>query len=184
MANHRNNVVIDIGLIVFSVLVAIILTRTGGLQGILTATQETRFIGSFIAGIFFVSIFTAAPATVALGEIAQYSSAISVAIIGGLGALVGDLMIFHFVRDRVSEDFSYLVKMAKSKKIIAVFKFKMFRWLILFFGALIVASPLPDEIGVTMIGLSKLKTSWFIPLSFFLNSVGILIICLIAKSLQ
>lgn len=183
MSNHQNNLIRDLGVVIPSILIAIVLAETGALESIITSTQEVRFIGSFIAGMFFTSVFTTAPATVALGEIAQSNSAILVAIIGGFGALVGDLIIFYFVRDRVSEDFSYLVKIAKSKKIVTVLRFKMFRWLIPFIGALIVASPLPDEIGVTMMGLAKLKTSWFIPLSFFLNSVGILIIGLIAKSL-
>lgn len=183
MNNHQNNLVRDLGVLALSIFVAIALAETGALESLVTSTQEVRFIGSFIAGILFVSVFTAAPATVALGEIAQSNSAVMVAIIGGLGALVGDLIIFRFVRDRVSEDFSYLVKISKSERLVSVFKLKLFRWVVPFAGALIVASPLPDEIGVAMMGLSKIKTSMFIPLSFSLNAVGILIIGLIAQSL-
>ncbi|MEK7121661.1 MAG: hypothetical protein AAB857_03055 [Patescibacteria group bacterium] len=183
MNNHENNLTRDLGIIVLSVLVAVIFAKTGALESLITSTQEVRFVGSFIAGILFVSVFTAAPATVALGEIAQSNSVITVAIIGGLGALIGDLIIFRFMKDRVSQDFSYLVKMSKSERIVSIFKLKLFRWLIPFVGALIVASPLPDEIGLAMLGLSKIKTFVFIPLSFLLNSVGILIIGLIAKTL-
>lgn len=173
----------DLAIIALSILVAIILAKTGALENIITSTRELKYAGSFIAGILFVSVFTAAPATVALGEIAQSNSAILVAIVGGLGALVGDLIIFRFVKNRVSEDFSYLVKISKSERIVSVFKLKLFRWLIPFIGALIVASPLPDEVGLAMLGLSRIKTSVFIPLSFLLNAMGILIIALIAKAL-
>ena len=183
MNNHGNNLVRDLVLIVFSVFIAVILARTGALKDLITSTQEVRFIGSFIAGIFFVSVFTAAPATVALGEIAQSNSVIAVAILGGLGALIGDLIIFRFVKDRVSEHFSYLIKASKTERIVSIFKLKLFRWIIPFVGALIIASPLPDEIGVAMLGLSKMKNSYFILLSFVLNSAGILIIGLIAKAL-
>lgn len=183
MNNYQNNLVRDLGALVLSIFVAITLAETGALESLITSTQELRFIGSFIAGILFVSVFTAAPATVALGEIAQSNSAVMVAIIGGLGALVGDLIIFRFVRDRVSEDFSYLVKISKSERLVSVFKLKLFRWMVPFVGALIVASPLPDEIGVAMMGLSKIKTSMFILLSFLLNAAGILVIGLIAQSL-
>ena len=141
-----------------------------------------RFIGSFIAGILFVSVFTVAPATVALGEIARVNSLIITAVIGGLGALAGDLIIFRFVRGRISQDFSYLVKISKSERLVLIFKLKLFKWLIPFIGALIVASPLPDEIGLAMLGLSRMKTSVFILSSFLLNSIGILIIGLIAKT--
>ena len=183
MNNHQNNLIRDLVLVVFSVLIAIIFAKTGALQDLITSTQEVRFIGSFIAGILFVSVFTAAPAAVALVEIARSNSVITVAILGGLGALIGDLIIFRFVKDRVSEHFSYLIKASKTERIVSIFKLKLFRWMIPFFGALIIASPLPDEIGVTILGLSKMKSSYFTLLSFLLNSAGILIIGLIARAL-
>ena len=173
----------DLALVILSVFIAIILAKTGALKDLITSTQEVRFIGSFISGILFVSVFTAAPATVALGEIAQSNSVITVAIIGGLGALIGDLIIFRFVKDRVSQHFSYLIKVSKSERFFSIFKLRLFRWIVPFVGALIIASPLPDEIGVAMLGLSKMKNSYFILLSFLLNSAGILIIGLIAKAL-
>jgi uncharacterized membrane protein YdjX (TVP38/TMEM64 family) len=43
-------------------------------------------------------------------------------------------------------------------------------------GAIIIASPLPDEMGVGLMGISKLKTSQFILLSFVLNAIGIFIV--------
>src|SRR3989344_2764118 len=183
MDNHGNNLVRDLGVIVLSILIAIILGKTGILESILVSTQGARFIGSFIAGIFFVSVFTAAPATVALGEIAQSNSVITVAILGGLGALIGDLIIFRFVKDRVSEHFDYLIKISRSERLLSIFKLKLFRWIVPLVGALVIASPLPDEIGVAMLGLSKMKSSYFILLSFILNSAGILIIGLVAKAL-
>src|SRR3989344_5737913 len=183
MDNQGNNLIRDLSLIILSILIAVILAKTGTLESLITSTQGMRFIGSFIAGIFFVSVFTAAPATVALGEIAQSNSIYTVAVLGGLGALIGDLIIFRFVKDRVSEHFDYLIRVSKSERLFSIFKLKLFRWIIPFVGALIIASPLPDEIGVTMLGLSKMKNSYFILLSFVLNSAGVLIIGLIAKAL-
>jgi len=106
-----------------------------------------------------------------------------VAIVGGLGALIGDIIIFRFVKDRVSEHFAYLIKASRSERLFSIFKLKLFHWIIPFVGALIIASPLPDEIGVTMLGLSKMKSLHFILLSFILNSAGILVIGLIAKTI-
>ena len=97
--------------------------------------------------------------------------------------MIGDLIIFRFVKDRVSEHLSYLIKVSKTERIVSIFKLKLFRWIIPFVGALVIASPLPDEIGVAMLGLSKMKNSYFILLSFLLNSAGILIIGLIAKTI-
>ncbi|MDP1760078.1 MAG: hypothetical protein Q8L01_01300 [Candidatus Woesebacteria bacterium] len=183
MDNHKNNLMRDLGIIILSIVIAVILVKTGALKSLLTSTQELKFIGSFVAGIFFVSVFTAAPATVVLAEIAQSNSIFWVAFLGGIGALVGDLVIFRFIKDTLSADFLYLIKKSKSERLISIFKLKLFRWLVPFAGALIVASPLPDELGLTMMGLSKMKTSLFIPLSFLLNFLGILAIGFITKVL-
>ncbi|MBI4118928.1 MAG: hypothetical protein HY452_01560 [Parcubacteria group bacterium] len=182
MKKRGNNLMKDLAIIAFSVIIAVLIVKTGALKAILISTQEMRFVGSFVAGMFFVSIFSAAPATVVLAEIAQSNSVFWVAFFGGIGALVGDLIIFRFIKDRLAEDFLQLIKKTKSERLVSIFRLKLFKWLVPFFGALIVASPLPDELGLAMMGLSKMKTSLFIPLSFFLNSLGILIIGIIAKA--
>jgi hypothetical protein len=185
MINQRKTAIYkDLGIICLSILIAVILAKTGAIKELLTATKEAEIIGSFLAGIFFTSMFTTAPATVALAEIAQSNSILLVAIFGGLGALLGDLIIFRFIKDHISEDITYLINKSKSKRLVSVFHLRSFKWLVPFLGALVVASPLPDEIGLTMMGLSKMKMALFVPLSFLLNSAGILIIGLIAKMLQ
>ncbi|MEK7580169.1 MAG: hypothetical protein AAB465_00940 [Patescibacteria group bacterium] len=183
MDNHRNNLVRDFVIIFLSVVVAVILAKTGIFKSLLGSTQELGILGSFLAGIFFVSIFTAAPATVVLAEMAQTNSILLMAFFGGLGALLGDLIIFCFVKNNLSEDFLYLIKKTKSERLMSIFRLKLFRWLIPLLGAIVVASPLPDELGLMMMGLSKMKTALLIPLSFLLNSLGILIIGLIAKAI-
>ena len=180
--SNKNNIMRDLGIVVLSITIAVILAKTGALAGILTSTQEWRILGALVAGIFFVSIFTAAPAGVVLFEIAGANSIWEVALFGGIGALIGDLLIFRFIKDSLSEDIHWLIRKTKQERLVAIFRFKMFRWLIPFIGALIVASPLPDEVGLAMMGLSKMKTSIFIPISFALNFLGILVIGLFAKS--
>jgi len=171
----------DLGVVALSIAVAVILAKTGALQGVLTSTQEWKLMGSFIAGVFFVSIFTAAPAGVVLFEMASTSSMWTVAFFGGIGGLLGDLLIFRFIKNSFSKDVHWLIRKSKQDRLIAIFKLKLFRWMIPFIGAIIVASPLPDELGLTMLGLSKMKMSIFIPLSFTLNFIGILIIGLLAQ---
>ncbi|MDO8430082.1 MAG: hypothetical protein Q7S73_01830 [bacterium] len=179
--DSQNNIIRDFGIVILSILIAIMLAKTGALNEILTATQESRFLGSFLAGIFFVSIFTAAPAIVVLIEIIKSNSILEVAFFGGIGALIGDLLIFHFIKDNLAKDIKWLIDKTKQERLVSIFKLKLFHWLIPFIGALIVASPLPDEIGLAMMGLSKMKTQLFIPISFLLNFIGIFILGLIAK---
>src|SRR3989338_5890405 len=167
MNNNKYNLIKDTSIIALSVLIAIILVKAEVLVSILASSKELELFGSFIAGMFFTSIFTVAPATVVLAEIAQVNSIFWVALFGGVGAMIGDLIIFRFVKNRLSDDILYLLKKSKSERLVSIFRLRIFRWLIAFLGALIIASPLPDELGLAMIGFSKIKTSLFIPISFF-----------------
>lgn len=173
----------DLGVIGLSIFIAVILVRTDAIVGLLTRTQELEFLGSFVAGLFFTSIFTTAPAIVTLGEIAQEYSLFLTAVVGGAGAVVGDLIIFRFVRDRFSDHLTDLIKtQGAGKRLLKVFKRRSSRWLTFVVGGLIIASPLPDELGVTLLGFSKMKLGGFIALSFVFNSIGIYLIGLAARA--
>lgn len=174
----------DASIILISIIVAALLVKTGTIEDLLSLTRGLWFIDSFIAGLFFTSIFTTAPAIVALGQIAQSSQSIlPIAIFGGLGALCGDLIIFRFMRDKFGEDITRLVNSSGNGRLRSFMRLKMFRWSTFFLGALVLSSPLPDELGLAMMGLSRAKISILIPISFAFNSLGILIIGLIAKNL-
>lgn len=174
----------DIAIIVLSIFVAIILVKTQVLANFLASAQEYKLFGSFFAGIFFTSIFTTAPSIVALSEIAQMQPVFHVAFLGALGALIGDLIIFRFIKDRLSD---HLMEMMKNQIAGTKLKFRhhltFFRYLTFFAGAIIIASPLPDEIGIGLLGLSKMSMKWFIPVAFVGNFVGIALIGLVATAL-
>ncbi len=174
----------DLGIIALSVVIAVILVRTDALVSLLTRTEELEFWGSFIAGIFFTSIFTTAPAIVTLGEIAQEYPIILTAFAGAVGAVVGDLIIFRFVKERFSEHLMEMVgTQGGRRRLKHLLKVRSFRWLTFLVGGLIIASPLPDELGVALLGFSKMKMSGFIAVSFIFNFIGILIIGVAARSL-
>ncbi len=136
-----------------------------------------------LGGIFFTSITTTAPAIAILGELSLGNNLALVALLGGAGAVVGDYIIFAFVRDRVSEDIAYLLKRTGTPRIFKIFHRKTFRRLLPFLGGLIIASPLPDELGLTLLGLAHMRTSRFILLSYAFNVAGIFLIGLAARSL-
>ncbi|MEK7128218.1 MAG: hypothetical protein AAB933_01475 [Patescibacteria group bacterium] len=173
----------DIAIIVLSIVVAVILVKTDALIKILTSTKELELLGSFIAGAFFTSIFTTAPAIVTLGEIAQANSLVVTALLGGAGAVVGDLIIFQFIRNRFSNHLLELLACRGIKRRMKFLsKLKFFRWLTFLVGGLIIASPLPDELGISILGFSKMKVSWFIAISFIFNFIGILLIGVVARA--
>src|SRR5258708_40308412 len=86
----------DLVIIALGILITLLLVRMGALGKILTATEEQAYVGSFIAGIFFTSIFTIAPASIALAVMSHSTPAYLVALWGALGALMGDVFLFLF----------------------------------------------------------------------------------------
>lgn len=55
-------------------------------------------------------------------------------------------------------------------------------YLLFVFAGLVIASPLPDELGVSMLaGLTRIKVRVLAIISFVMNSFGIFIILLIGK---
>ncbi|MDQ3076962.1 MAG: hypothetical protein M3Q63_02855 [bacterium] len=173
----------DLAIVVLSIIIAVLMVKIGVLKNLFTATQEFAILGSFLAGIFFTSAFTIAPASIILAELAGHHSPYVVALCGAAGAMVGDLIIFLFIRDRVSRDISYILKKIKFEKLLSLFHLGFLRVLSPFIGALIIASPLPDELGIAMMGMSKMKTYVLIPVAFLMNFLGILGIATLASIL-
>lgn len=142
---------------------------------------DLGYLGAFIVGIFFVSTFTVAPATVVLFYLAKALTPIEVALFAGLGSVLGDYIIFRFLKDRVFEEIAPVIKRLGGFRLSHLLATPYFAWLAPVFGAIIIASPFPDEIGITLLGISKLKNWQFLILSFVLNSLGIFAIILLAR---
>jgi hypothetical protein len=172
----------DLGTVGLSVAVAVLLVKTGLIAELLATVSGVRLIGGFIAGMLFVSVFTVAPAAAVLIELFGVNSLLEVALGAGLGGLVGDWLMFRFLRNRVADDLRELLRRSGSQRLLAIFRLKCFRWLTPLIGAIIVASPLPDEIGLALMGLSGLRTAMFLPLSFILNFFGILAVGLAVRA--
>ena len=173
----------NLWILAFSVIAAVFLAKSGVFEQILTSTKESEIIGSFIAGLFFTSLFTVAPATVALAEIAQANSVIMVALIGALGAVIGDMVLFNFLKTHLSDELFSLFTHIKIKRWQRIFHFKAFHWAMVILGALVIASPLPDELALALMGITKIKASLLIPISFVFNGLGILAVGLVARNL-
>ncbi len=181
---NENHILQDIALIVLSVLIAVLLIRTNVLASFLVSIGELGIMGAFVAGMFFTSIFTTAPAIVTLGEMSLLQGIFNTALFGAMGSVVGDLIIFRFVRDRFSGHVAEIMThQSVWRRFHLLFKRRFFRWITFLAGGLILASPLPDELGIAVLGFSKMRVKYFALLSFVFNFLGIVVIGLVARSL-
>jgi hypothetical protein len=165
-------------MITIGIFLAILLSKTGILDLVINNFINHYVLASFVAGVFFTSAFTIAPASVALVHIAEYAPLNWIAVWGALGAVCGDLILFFFIRDRFTEDLKRAIKPSTLKYIVKSFHFGFLKWLSPIIGALIIASPLPDEFGITLLGISKIRLSFLIPIAFVMNILGIYLLIL------
>ncbi|HUD19056.1 MAG TPA: hypothetical protein VMR81_01255 [Patescibacteria group bacterium] len=173
--NHANGRhYIHLALLVISIVVAIIFLRTDLLHSYILHLGKLEYVGALVGGFFFVSTFTIAPASIVLYILAQTMPIWILAPIAGIGAMIGDFLMFQFLKDAdLSGEISGLFKRFGSKKVKHLIHSRYFHWMLPVVGALIIISPLPDELGVSLMGISKLKWYRFLLLSFTLNTLGI-----------
>jgi len=172
----------DLIIVAVSVLVAWILVESSVIDRLLSLSSNFGHLRIFINGLFFTSAFTTIPSLVVFTKLSELYSPIYLALIGGLGALIGDLIIFLFIKDHILEDVNYLFSKSKSRRIHHLFEYRFMRWSMAFLGAIIIASPLPDELGLTFMGLSKISLSRFVLISYSLHSIGIFVVAVIARA--
>jgi len=135
------------------------------------------YIGAFLAGILYVSTFTVATGAIILLVLAERLSPIEIGIIAGAGAVFGDFVIFRFVKDNLSKEVQAIYEHIDGEHHVRrVLHSKYFSWGTPVLGAIIIASPLPDVIGVSLLGISKMGTYKFLLVSFVLNAIGIFLV--------
>jgi len=170
----------DLLLILVSVLGAIAISKSGLLADVLQVSVEVEFLGAFVAGILFTSLFTTPLAAAIFLALAPEMSTPVLVIVGASGALLGDLFLFGLIRHTFAADVEYLLRSRSHRRYFALFHRRMFRWIIPFVGAIIIASPLPDELGIALMGVSDMKISTLATISFVMNALGIALVSLAA----
>lgn len=134
------------------------------------------YLGAFIGGILFVSSFTAAIGAVILLILAEKLSPLEIAIIAGLGGAVGDFTIFRFIKDNLLEEIKPLCNRLGLNHIVRLLRTKYLKWTLPIIGAIIIVSPFPDEMGIALMGLSRIKKYQFFLLAFILDVIGVFLL--------
>jgi hypothetical protein len=169
---------------VLSIALAIFLFKSPVFQNAVSHLGNFGYVGAFIAGMLFTSTFTIAAGAVILLTLATKLPLIALIALAAVGAVVGDMIIFRFVKDTLTEDIELIYDEVDPrhhfKKVLHT---KYFSWTLPVLGAIIIATPLPDEIGVSLMGISKMNNKEFIAVSILLHTFGITSIILVSSAL-
>lgn len=166
-------------LFLLSLAVGIVILRSPQLHDAITHVGTFEYVGAFIAGMFFVVSFTVVPSIAVLLTLSQDINPFLLAILGGAGGMCGDYILMRFLRSETDE----LIKEVgfHNHSIKKFLRSRLLAWLGPVIGAIIIASPFPDELGVTLLGITKLETKKFLALVFVLDTIGIFLIVTIGN---
>jgi len=146
------------------------------------ALVGSGYFGVFLAGFLYAYAFTAPPAAAILLILAKEQNLIFAGLIAGIGALLSDLVIFHFIRHGFSDEVQKLSK----EKIVQYARKKVpdsiQKYLFVSMAGFLIASPLPTEIGVTlMASIKSISTRKFSIIAYSLHTGAIFVILLIGS---
>lgn len=156
-------------LLVFTFIAAWAIGRLGILDTYaesLAATNTTLY--TFVSGAMYSFSFTAGISVLMFSYLDVGNNIVPLALIAAFGGLLADLLIFRFVKDVILHELgdnakNFIARMTKTKvaKIICAV-----------IGAIIIASPFPDEIGLTFMGVSKIAFWELVVLTYLLDAAG------------
>jgi hypothetical protein len=159
-----------------SIIAAIILLESHLIQQFLVTHQSWSYVGAFVAGMLYTSMFTSVTATAVLLVLGHNYPFLMITIVAAFGAVLGDTVILKIIKNDVLEDINTLIKPLTKKKPLKIMRQKAIRLPLTLLAFAIIASPLPDDLGLALLGLVRFKTRYFIYASYVLNFLGILAI--------
>jgi hypothetical protein len=175
---YKHTTQVLIGLAVF-----ILLLNTSFMTTAFDLVGALGYFGVFLTGILFVSLFTAVPAFLLLLSFGELNP-IAVALIAGLGSMIGDYLILKYAEEKVAYELKPIAFRFGIPQTIGYLQGKKSTLgLVRLLGAVIIASPLPDEIGIGLLGMGRLNRVNFLAICYVLNAAGILLIVLSARAL-
>lgn len=179
----RNPIIRHLLILLVGIGAAIILSRLGVFDLIINWSRGVSLIGIFVSGFFYTSMLTAVPATIALAELSQTQPFILLAAVGASGSVIADLLITKIILKREGQDVEKILSQYRLKALIKFYHRPYVRALMTVAGFFIIASPLPDELGLALMGLSEVRMKYFVVLSYAANFVGILAVAAVFHNL-
>ena len=172
---------------ILAIVFAIGLFATHTFERIVISLGDYGYVSAFVAGGFFAYTFTAPSAALYLVRLGEHLNPWVLAIIAGVGAMSSDLMLYRLVRDGLLSEIKSLatliIPVHRMEQMENITKKKVFLWTMPFLASILIASPLPDELGVTLFGVINFKPKYLSVITFLLNALGILTLIFIGYTI-
>ncbi|MEM1539271.1 MAG: hypothetical protein QXW82_04335 [Candidatus Bathyarchaeia archaeon] len=143
---------------------------------------------AFLGGVFY-SYTVTAPVSLLFFNLLDENS-IAFALIAASGSLIADYVIFRFIKDKLVFEIEAFMRDELKRDIVgglrkvydALQQSKLGKVIIIpAIASIIIASPLPDELGIAMLASFRMDDRAFVIISWMLNFLGIAIILGVLK---
>ena len=142
------------------------------------------YFGTFLAGLLYPYALTSAAGTGILLILAKEQNILLAGVIAGIGALISDIFIFLFVKHGFSDE---VQKLSKEKVVRTVNRWipdSVRVYLLATFACILIASPLPTEIGIMLLAsIKNISVKKFVIIIYILHASAIFIILLIGNTI-
>ncbi|MBI5728240.1 MAG: hypothetical protein HY984_00625 [Candidatus Magasanikbacteria bacterium] len=173
--------------LLFSILVAIVLFRTGTLDYLTHALRGYAYLSATVAGFLFAISVTAPTAGLYFVALGQGLNSYAVVLFGATGAMAADIIMYRFIKDGLLEEFKLIIEAVLAphhrERMEAITEHRVFVWIVPFVASALIASPLPDEIGLALFSLINFHPKYLSIIAFVLNAAGIATLVFIGHSL-
>ena len=140
------------------------------------------YFGTFLAGLLYPYALTSAAGTGILLILAKEQNILFAGVIAGIGALISDIILFLFVTHSFSDEVQKLSQETVIRTVNRWIPDSIRVYLLATFAGLLIASPLPTEIGILlMTSIKNISFKKFIIIIYILHASAIFIILLIGS---
>src|SRR5665647_1694207 len=173
-----------LSLFIISVILVYVLFSGLAYKPLHDALVFTGYFGTFLAGLLYPYALTSAAGTGILLTLAKEQNILFAGVIAGIGALISDIILFFFVKQGFSDEVKKLSKETVIRTINRCIPDSVRLYLLATFAGLLIASPLPTEIGILlMTSIKNISFKKFIIIIYILHASAIFIILLIGNTI-
>jgi hypothetical protein len=148
------------------------------------ALVSMGYFGTFLAGLLYPYALTSAAGTGILLILAKEQNLFLAGAIAGIGALISDVVLFFFITHGFGNEVQELSKETAVRTVNEWIPDSIRVYLLASFAGILIASPLPTEIGIMLMSsIKKISIKKFAVIACILHAGAIFIILLIGSKI-
>lgn len=159
--HHHSQTSRNLFLLFLGLFLAYLIYRSPFFSNLISFLVRFGYLGGLLGGFLFSSTLTAIIGLLLMLSLAPHLNLFGLVSAATLGAVIGDIIIFYIIKNKLSHDVSFTSHLFSKYHLSKLFHSRYFSWTLPIVGALIIMSPLPDELGISLFGIAHAPVEEF-----------------------